>query len=356
MARTQSTYHCPPHIPYTDEEVIFAYKKLGTQSAVKEELGISQTTVYRILKRNGVPATGRKRNGTKKGYYGGGSPLKATDEQLIEDCKTLTVYEIAVKHGMHRMSLYRRFKRLGVYPIPKEPERKKKIAIPYNVWHFVLPHYKMLEGNQNFEYLESNGQKIRLRCKQCGAVLERTKNTIKRYNTVCEACEEKRKQQENLTQKRRDVVRVFATVKEIKTPKVCKECGTVFYSEYQNALYCSSKCKNKRKRKARNNSHRARCRKYGTIYDSSVTLEKVIKRDNNTCQICGKPCDPNDNEWGYSGPTYPTIDHIKALRNGGTHTWDNVQLAHAICNSYKRDLDDSEEIKEAVSNAKIQTA
>jgi hypothetical protein len=34
------------------------------------------------------------------------------------------------------------------------------------------------------------------------------------------------------------------------------------------------------------------------------------------------------------------------LANGGTHTWDNVQCAHAICNSYKRDLwaDEFEEV------------
>lgn len=45
---------------------------------------------------------------------------------------------------------------------------------------------------------------------------------------------------------------------------------------------------------------------------------------------------------------YPTIDHIVAMANGGGHTWDNVQLAHAICNSYKRDLSENEEISTAV--------
>lgn len=52
-----------------------------------------------------------------------------------------------------------------------------------------------------------------------------------------------------------------------------------------------------------------------------------------------KQCDWNDRSWnGVFGALYPTVDHITALANGGGHTWDNVQLAHAICNSYKRDL------------------
>lgn len=41
---------CPAHISYTDDEVINAYLRLGTQDKVRDELGISHTTVYRILK------------------------------------------------------------------------------------------------------------------------------------------------------------------------------------------------------------------------------------------------------------------------------------------------------------------
>jgi 5-methylcytosine-specific restriction endonuclease McrA len=37
-------------------------------------------------------------------------------------------------------------------------------------------------------------------------------------------------------------------------------------------------------------------------------------------------------------PDAPTVDHIIPLAKGGTHTWDNVQLAHWSCNSDKRDI------------------
>lgn len=32
-----------------------------------------------------------------------------------------------------------------------------------------------------------------------------------------------------------------------------------------------------------------------------------------------------------------TIDHVIPLSRGGTHTWDNVKPAHAICNFSKSD-------------------
>lgn len=54
------------------------------------------------------------------------------------------------------------------------------------------------------------------------------------------------------------------------------------------------------------------------------------------CAICGGMCDWNDRIWnGNCGPTYPSKDHIIPLAKGGTHTWDNMQVAHIICNSEK---------------------
>ena len=38
-----------------------------------------------------------------------------------------------------------------------------------------------------------------------------------------------------------------------------------------------------------------------------------------------------------AGKNYPSIDHVNALANGGTHTWDNVRLAHCECNRRKSD-------------------
>lgn len=58
------------------------------------------------------------------------------------------------------------------------------------------------------------------------------------------------------------------------------------------------------------------------------------------CAICGEEVDPSDtwvNDTGRPcfGRNYPTVDHIVAIKNGGTDTFDNVQLAHKHCNSKK---------------------
>lgn len=58
------------------------------------------------------------------------------------------------------------------------------------------------------------------------------------------------------------------------------------------------------------------------------------------CVICGGEVDPSDRWVSESGRpcfgrNYPTVDHIVAIKNGGTDTFDNVQLAHKHCNSKK---------------------
>lgn len=36
--------------------------------------------------------------------------------------------------------------------------------------------------------------------------------------------------------------------------------------------------------------------------------------------------------------TNSQVETARITRHGGPHSWDNVQLAHAICNSKKRDV------------------
>lgn len=74
---------------------------------------------------------------------------------------------------------------------------------------------------------------------------------------------------------------------------------------------------------------------YSAKYDSTVTLSKLIVRQKGICQICGKAVDESDRRGNIIGCDYPSIDHIKPISKGGSHTWDNVQLAHMKCNSLK---------------------
>jgi len=75
---------------------------------------------------------------------------------------------------------------------------------------------------------------------------------------------------------------------------------------------------------------------------NTVNLRALIKRDKNTCAICGRQCDLYDytvTETGaiVCGDRYPSVDHIYPLIRGGTNTWNNVQLACLKCNIDKRD-------------------
>lgn len=60
-----------------------------------------------------------------------------------------------------------------------------------------------------------------------------------------------------------------------------------------------------------------------------ITLSALMSRDDRRCHLCG-----GTTYWS-KGPLhdkYPTIDHLVPISQGGTHTWDNVALAHRGCN------------------------
>lgn len=75
-------------------------------------------------------------------------------------------------------------------------------------------------------------------------------------------------------------------------------------------------------------------------YDEGVTLKKVQAKYHDVCQICGLMVDDTAIVNGHIKRLYPTIDHIIPLSKGGTHTWENVRLAHMSCNAGKRDKND----------------
>lgn len=65
--------------------------------------------------------------------------------------------------------------------------------------------------------------------------------------------------------------------------------------------------------------------------------EDVYRRDGWVCQLCGEPVDP---ALRYPSPRSASLDHAKPLSKGGHHVWDNVQLAHLLCNTRKHARED----------------
>ena len=134
----------------------------------------------------------------------------------------------------------------------------------------------------------------------------------------------------------------------------CAHCGATFthwrthrrYARYKPPMYCSERCNRKasRKRTGNDGNISSRLRKYGMIDKprDRIRLDDVIRRDGGICYLCGCETDKTDRYMTASGhyacgPKYPTIDHVKPLARGGTHTWENVRLACHACNSKKSD-------------------
>lgn len=59
---------------------------------------------------------------------------------------------------------------------------------------------------------------------------------------------------------------------------------------------------------------------------------EVFERDGWICQLCTEPV---DRMLAYPDPMSQSLDHVIPLSRGGHHVWDNVQLAHLICNNRK---------------------
>lgn len=115
-----------------------------------------------------------------------------------------------------------------------------------------------------------------------------------------------------------------------KKKRICVVCGKIFYSHRQDKKACSIECTNINRGKQRYN---------GIIVDKDIDLKKLSQRDNGQCMLCGLFVDWEDYEKKdgvvVCGGMYPSIDHIIPISLGGLHSWDNVQLAHRICNSRK---------------------
>ena len=180
-----------------------------------------------------------------------------------------------------------------------------------------------------------------LRCRECGHEFERRVDL--HYPTTCPECQRREAEQRAAERREREGKRALMQrlVNILAYEHVCPECGARFRSSNPSQLYCSTRCRIKRKGYS---DHETRAKKFGVRFDRSITLGGLIRRDGLDCYICGKTCDPNDKRWGSFGPDYPTIDCVTALSNGGSFTWDNVRVACGECNCARKGAKDVSEL------------
>ena len=218
---------------------------------------------------------------------------------------------------------------------------------------------------------DGRNSKVKVCCTVCGTTFTKyyDGHFKDRKTLECPFCEEKRLESKRQIKAERyqaylELLNEWKSNREAKeraneerldAKQVCKCCGKEFtLREYRTkeqtehcefTVYCSSKCRTKARNKAlreinrrhgHERDHRKRATKYGCDYERGVTLKALIKRDGLRCAICGGECDLNDRSYGNGiGPLYPSMDHIIPMCKGGGHTWNNVQVAHHICNSRK---------------------
>jgi uncharacterized Zn finger protein len=245
--------------------------------------------------------------------------------------------EVAEKFGLHQDTVKVICKGIS-------PQNKGILQDINNVIHIINERAPDFEYAGN--YTGSDGH-VDLRCKKCGHVRTVRWHTLRHKGVkTCPNCLEIAKQKheaevkklleaEKLRKKEcdkrgKEVVRLLT--RAIKLHR-CPVCGTVT----DNKLYCSQKCSAKAYEAKKDANRRKRIT--NALIDKDISLEALYKRDNGICHICGGKCDWGDHKYKgryfIVGKKYPSIDHVIPLSKGGTHSWNNVKLAHLSCNSAK---------------------
>lgn len=224
-------------------------------------------------------------------------------------------------------------------------------------------HEKYIRS-KGFEYISGfTGYRgnVTVKCSKCGEITQkRYKYFVDPGGVGCDNCrrieredrenekqrikEERRISREKAREERKQIIekeKIKKTEERIRNGRQmvfgsCPICGSLFYG---NKKYCSKHCRIKQERRNRETTRRIRTSE--GLIDKDITLEKLYIRDGGVCYLCGRSCDWGDftikGENFIVGTTYPSIDHVKPLSKGGRHSWDNVKLAHFVCNSLKSD-------------------
>lgn len=195
-----------------------------------------------------------------------------------------------------------------------------------------------------YEHYESD---FYVRCVACDSIVHIGKGMIRRVAKERPECQRiireakaHQKAIEDAEAKKRRMEEKLAKANR-RYRYACAQCGEEFVAKRKGMKYCSNTCYKRAGYRKREVTRRLRCKNNGDA-DWDISIDKLIKRDGRACHICGKQINANDYTITDDGAfiahgTYPSIDHVFPLSLGGTHTWDNVRLAHMKCNETKRD-------------------
>ena len=128
-------------------------------------------------------------------------------------------------------------------------------------------------------------------------------------------------------------------------PRPCAGCTTEFKPNRNRARYCEA-CTAVRvwlygprpdrrlpleELVPKRGDHRRRARRFGVAYEP-INVRRVYVRDRWRCGLCGHKV---DKRLKWPNRMCASLDHVVPMSLGGSHTYDNVHLAHWLCNTLK---------------------
>lgn len=379
--------------PEEEPAVIELYLRVHATRIVADAYGVSNETIRRILKRNDIPRRKPKREKPKARK---GNNHRGIDREKVGELykSGIPVSSIARRFGCSESAVYYHLEKLGLHKIGRRKDANdalipriielleqgksyREIAETLGVGRDVVckrvaklglgggkgsncsvggkacAEKRRAAAIKRFESIADRVElvdwidrdHITVRCVKCGAEFMWYKEhwTMDAPCPECRAVERaKRERKQYELEQQRKAAREW----RLSVPRICKECGEPFYSEHENASYCSDECRRKSKNRAASERRKRRgggCGAYRqrmriartpATYDHTVTPGAVYKKYHGRCCACGCMTYRTKEH----APNRATLDHIIALANNGTHTWDNVQLLCSDCNSAKRDL------------------
>lgn len=303
-------------------EIMELYKQGLGSYQIADRLGCSRTLVVKVADENGI-----ERQSTHIG-----NETKDKIEELYTQGKGVRV--ITRELNTTRQTVVRCLRDRG-YDTARNSTGKLTIE---KVTERLGDQWEYVSGYERYN------SKIVVRCRHCGTEKEVSRQSALYGDGLGECqCFKQERRIEAETEK------ILGFWQELQKPRPlfrdfvvasCRNCGKPYVKEGQNR-FCSDECRDSAKKAQRYRHDDRRLRRINASDCDNITLDALINRDGLRCWICGEPCDPEDSFWidktFYAGNRYPSIDHVIPLAKGGTHTWDNVRVAHRICNSIKGD-------------------
>lgn len=102
----------------------------------------------------------------------------------------------------------------------------------------------------------------------------------------------------------------------------CAECSEPFVTSRTTGRYCSTACAKTSIRRRGKHIRRARLK---TVRTEAINMTALADRDGWRCHICKRKVTRKN--WSH--------DHLIPLSQGGSHSYDNVALAHHRCNTLR---------------------